>query len=545
MPDSKSRKHKQRIVKSLDGIVSQEGFHGRGNIDFDQAGQSHTAAGAIADFKRSEGFHSAYQPVIDSPAAEDIIIELPDDKSQKKAKKPSRSLFSRVPILGKLSRSARGKKPWSRRKKILLSLASLIVLAGAFFGLKIYFNAHKIFSGGGGAPGLNQCQDLSQLHKEGDCRINVLILGIGGPGHDGANLTDTILLASIDPINYKVDLLSLPRDMWVQIPGYGYRRINEAYFYGREYSKAKGAADRKRDGLKMVDQTIAPILGIPVHYHAVVDFTAFKQTVDAVGGVTVNVPERLYDPSVAWENNYNPVIAEKGQQKFNGALALLYAKSRKADNDFARSERQRLILVALKDKVLSLGTFANPVKVSSLLSSLGNNVFTDFSLHDSSKIYEIISKVESSNIKSLDLLTPPHDLLTTANLDGLSVVQPKAGLFSYGAIQAYIHKTLRDGLLAKEDAAIAIYNATSTAGLAANKASELKSYGYRINKVNNATRTPDLASTILVDLSKKDNKYTKHYLELRLRTKATSDLPDEYGIVPPEGTDFVIILGTR
>src|SRR5205085_1320763 len=132
------------------------------------------------------------------------------------------------------------------------------------------------------------------------------------------------------------------------------------------------------DGLRALDRTLTPILGVPIHYHSVIDFAAFKQSVDAVGGVDVNVPEILYDPTIAWENRYNPVIARKGQQHMDGAKALLYAKSRETSSDFARGERQRLIIVSLKQKVFTVGTFSNPVRISNLLNSLGNNVYTDF-----------------------------------------------------------------------------------------------------------------------------------------------------------------------
>lgn len=529
MPNFKHSKRRPRQHPNIDGIVSREGFKGRGSIDFNRSSNSKAPTGTMDDFARPEGFNPGLQSIIDNS---EIVVDLPalPQKSRLRAKK---SLFRR---------KKGPRKPWSRRRKIITSLATVIILIGVFLGLRLYLNANKIFSGGGQAPGLSQCQDQNQLNKEGDCRINILLLGTGGPGHEAPDLTDTILLASIDPINYKIDLLSIPRDLWVQIPGYGYHKINEAYYDGKQYSKAKNTTARKRDGLKLVDQTLAPVLGVPIHFHILLNFSAFKDAVNAVGGVTVDVPERLYDPSISWENNYNPIIAEKGTQKFNGAKALLYAKSRKTSSDFARAERQRLILVALKNKVLSLGTFSNPIKISNLLSSLGKNVFTDFSIGDSTKLYEIIAKVPTEKIKSRDLVKPPNDLLTTANVDGFSIVQPKAGLFNYAAIQTYIHKVLRDGQLAKENAGVAVYNATSTAGLAANKASELKGYGYRIVKVGNVPKSSDSVNTTIVDLSDGRGKFTRHYLEKRFKVSAVGDMPD-LGITLPEGTDFVIILG--
>jgi anionic cell wall polymer biosynthesis LytR-Cps2A-Psr (LCP) family protein len=136
------------------------------------------------------------------------------------------------------------------------------------------------------------------------------------------------------------------------------------------------------------------------------------------------VPETLYDPTIAWENHGNSYIAMKGQQNFDGKKALLYARSRETSSDFARGERQRLLMVAIKEKAFSLGTFSNPVKVSNLLSSLGNNVYTDFSTDDMMRLYKIIGKVPSNQITSLDLVTPPHNLLTTGNMNGLSNLGP-------------------------------------------------------------------------------------------------------------------------
>jgi anionic cell wall polymer biosynthesis LytR-Cps2A-Psr (LCP) family protein len=130
--------------------------------------------------------------------------------------------------------------------------------------------------GGGGAPALADKVDVSQLKGEGDGRINILLLGIGGPGHDGADLTDTIIVASIDPINHKASLLSLPRDLWVQIPGNGYQKINAAYAYGKESSTSKDEYTKEQAGLALLDKTLSPVIGVPIHYHAIIDFKAFK-----------------------------------------------------------------------------------------------------------------------------------------------------------------------------------------------------------------------------------------------------------------------------
>lgn len=175
-----------------------------------------------------------------------------------------------------------------KRRKILkraaLTLLALVVVGGALFALRLYILERNVFRGGGRAPALAENVDISKLKGEGDGRINILLLGTGGPGHQGGDLTDTILLASVDPVNHNTALLSVPRDLWVRIPGDGYQKLNAAYTYGKQQSKAKSEAQKDQAGLELLDKTISPILGVPIHYHAVVDFAAFKQTVNALGG---------------------------------------------------------------------------------------------------------------------------------------------------------------------------------------------------------------------------------------------------------------------
>lgn len=454
--------------------------------------------------------------------------------------------------LGEIESRQRKQRFWQRHakfkrrlKRTAMACMIVILAGGAYFGYKLYHTQKKVLAGGGkSATVCSDDVDTSQLSREGDSRINILLLGIGGPGHDGANLTDTILLASIDPISDKAVLLSIPRDLWVRIPGDGSQKINAAYADAVDNSKAKTQAGQEEDGIAQLDKTLQPVLdGVHINYHVLLDFSAFKQTVDALGGVTVNVPETLYDPTIAWENHRNPVIAKKGIQTFNGAQALLYARSRETSSDFARGERQRLLITAIKDKTFSAGTFANPLKVSSLLDSLGANVFTDFSATDIHCLYKQMSTIPNNSIQSLDMVTPPNTLLTTGNMNGLSIVEPRAGLYQYDDIHDFLHGALKDGLITKENAPVAVYNATGTAGLATSEAKLLKQYGYNITTVQNAGNATDPAATTVVDLSKGADKYTAHYLESRFGVTSAGKVPGEFGVVPPAGTKFVIILG--
>jgi LCP family protein required for cell wall assembly len=486
--------------------------------------------------RRTDGFHSARQSPagLGGTAAEaserEALLDKPivlDDIDYDKPRDRIRHKTRRSRLRKALKRTG-------------LALLILFVATLAVMGYKFYNTQRQVLSGGGHAPAV--CDGnvaVSQLTKEGDGRVNILLLGIGSEGL----LTDTVMIASLDPFTDKVDLLSIPRDLWVNIPNNGQEKINAAYEFGWTKSKAKEDFDKKREGVELVDKVLENVTGIPIHYHAVFDFVAFKQVVDALGGVSVNVPETLYDPTIAWENHYNPVIATKGRQQFDGARALLYAKSRQTSSDFARAERQRLLLVAIKEKAFSVGTFSNPVKVIQLMNSLGRNVYSDFDTQSVKCLYTQTSQVNSQNIKSLDLVKPPNDLLVTGPFAGRSIVRPKAGLFDYTEVQNYVRKTFRDGLLAKENATVAVYNATNTSGLATSVADTLKNFGYRVTVVENASNKTNPTKTTVIDLSKGDNKYTRNYLERRFGGTANSSLPDGLGITPHAGTAFVIIVG--
>ncbi|HET6924478.1 MAG TPA: LCP family protein, partial [Candidatus Saccharimonadales bacterium] len=262
--------------------------------------------------------------------------------------------------------------------------------------------------------------------------------------------------------------------------------------------------------------------------------------VDSVGGITVNVPEQLYDPTMAWENHWNPVLAKAGVQQMNGKQALLYARSRETSSDFARGERQRAIILALKEKAMTLGTLSNPLKISQLMSAFGDNMVTDLSLSDAVRLYDITKDISNDHVQSLDLVTPPHTLITTGNMHGVSIDQPKAGIGNYGDIQAYVRSALKDGFLAKENAQLTVLNGTTVAGMATQKGNELKSYGYNVVKVDNAP-TDSYDKTVIVDLTNGQDKYTRHYLENRFGVTAVTSVPDPN--IKPGTSNFIVILG--
>ncbi|HET8708734.1 MAG TPA: LCP family protein [Candidatus Saccharimonadales bacterium] len=438
-----------------------------------------------------------------------------------------------------------GLRTWLFRSTVTAMI--LVIGIGGFLFAQGYLKMHRMFGNGATAAALQNNVNPNKLKGEGDGRINILLMGMGGAGHDAPDLTDTMMIASIDPVNHKASLLSIPRDMWVNIPNAGSMKLNAAYETGKY--KYLGRIDNSNSnknavqaGFNLADQTVEDITGITIHYNVLVDFTAFRKAIDTVGGVQVNVPEQLYDPTMAWENNWNPVLAKKGVQTFKGKKALIYVRSRETTSDFARSERQRAVLVALKEKIVTLGTLSNPLKISELMNAFGNNVHTDLSMSDTAALYGIFKDIPGNKITSLGLSTPPHDFVTTDTVGGQSVVRPKLGFYQYKDIRNYVRGALPDGYIVKENAKLTVLNGTVMEGLATDVSDTLKSYGYKVTKTDNApTNTYD--DTVVVDLTHGQKKYTKHYLEQRFGVKATTKIPDS--AILPNQADFIIILGNN
>ena len=468
---------------------------------------------------------------------------------------PSRRLPINMLVPGEPSPSkAAGVKVLRSKWKIMRnwmfrSTAIITVLVIAFSGLIFsqgWLKARKVFRGGAtSAAALQTNVDPQLLKGEGDGRINVLLLGRGGGTHDAPDLTDTMILASIDPVNHTSTLLSIPRDFWVHVAGSGTMKINAAWETGKykylgKISNDNSNAQATAAGFNLVDQTVESVIGVPIHYNVLVDFDAFKQAIDTVGGVSVNVPTDLVDPTMAWENNNNSLLAKAGPQTFDGKHALIYSRSRETTSDFARSERQRAVLLALKEKVYTLGTLSSPTKLASLASDFDNNVQTDLSISDAGRLANIIKGIDNTSINSIGFADPPNSYVTTNYVGDQSVVQPKAGQFNYSAIQTFVRSQLKDPYLVKEQAKIQIYNGTTVPGLATTQSDILKSYGYDITGVGNAPST-GYAQTVLVDLTGGKSKYTKRYLEQRYGVAAVTALPDTS--ILPNGADFVIIVG--
>lgn len=503
-------------------------------------------------FRRPDGFYSSQQPTI-KPVAATSKHEPASRKSP--AKSQGSILHMTLPggeiSSGRKTKHKRGGK-WRKFKtwglRTALVFGALVLVVGGFLGIKAFSKVNKVFKGGGTAAALQGDVKPELLKGEGDGRINILLLGKGGGNHSGPDLTDTILVASVDPVNKSADLVSLPRDLWVTVSGGGSSKINAVYAnakYRSQYTDPKNKNKAEAQGIKAIEDVVTDVLGIPIHYYTMVDFQAFRQAVDSVGGVDINVPADLAVSEHLWDEatrkNYY-LNVPSGMQHFDGTRALFFSRSRHTSvrGDFDRAERQRLMIQALSEKVLSAGTYTNPVKLSQLMSAFGDHVTTDFTPNNAVRLAQIGKGITGNKFKSIGLADPPNNYVRTDNVRGASVVRPTAGFDDYSQIHNFIRNTLRDPYIAKENAAITLLNGTTMPGLATTKSTELKSFGYNVTKIGDAP-TQAYANTTIVDMTKGKKPYTRNYLEKRFGAKSVTKLPDS--AIQATGADFVIILG--
>ncbi len=572
------RRYRPRTSRSssIDGFVPSASRHKSGQIPQLKHGNAYRPERSrIGNFKSTDGFHPVDrsarrvggeigQQSLGRRPVQDISGEVQSGRYDRDDQhKPKRSLLHRRRHTAKAKKrrfqrvrnlllfNPFKRQNWTKQRAFAHAMV-LLLLIGGFFGGRAWWLANKIFQGGGGAVAMQDNVDPSLLRGEGDGRVNVLLLGRGGEGHEGADLTDTIVIASINPIQKEAALLSIPRDLYVQTSDGGYSKINAVFANAKNNalansSQSDGGRVGKAEsaGFKAVEDVIQSKIGIPIHYHAVIDFEGFAKAIDTVGGVDINVPESaaVYEGNMWLMGQHYTLNVQQGRSHFNGIRALAYSRSRytSARGDFDRSERQRLVMVALKDKIFSAGTYGNPLKINQLMGDFGNHIRTNLGLNEVKRLYEIGSEIPSNKISSVGLADPPNDYVTTGMVHGQSVVYPKAGLDNYKEIQHYVRNRLKDGFLAHENATVAIYNGTNIVGLAGRTSDDLKSYGYNISTVADAP-TKGVQKTIVVDLRNGEKKYTKRYLENRFSTTAVGSLPANSKIAPGNA-DFVIILG--
>ncbi len=335
----------------------------------------------------------------------------------------------------------------SLKKKIFLTILILLVvflLGGCFFVYKTGYIVNKISESDNSAlssvfgvlPMIGKKQEVRQ---DDQGRTNVLLLGMRGENMPGGGLlADTIIVASLklDPTeggnDDKISLISIPRDLYVKMPNTNqHEKINAAYYHGEEKSNTTGLSDMKA--------IISEVTGLEIHYSVALNFNGFKQLVDVVGGVEIELKApflesvQFHEMRVcngdtggvftvdAGEFEYKKDEREKivasyplcynsneecggifslpaGKQILNGEKALCYVRSRATSSDFDRAKRQQLVLKKLKDRLISMDTFSDFFKLNNILNAIGDNVKTDMNSSDMKKFFEKYMGIQDATI---------------------------------------------------------------------------------------------------------------------------------------------------
>lgn len=233
-------------------------------------------------------------------------------------------------------------------------------------------------------------------------RTNILLLGVGGEGHEGADLTDSMMLVSINLVTADTVIISLPRDIWVESLQ---AKLNTAYYYGED--KQAGG------GLILAKAAVSEIVNQPVHYGVILDFSGFEQAIDILGGVDVNAPrgfiDKLYpipgkEAAEPESDRYETIEFKPGKQHFDGATALKYVRSRHSEGeegtDYARAQRQQRVILAFKDKFLSAKTWLNWGKLKQLKAIGLESIKTDLVSSAYSDLVKLALKIDREQLRT-------------------------------------------------------------------------------------------------------------------------------------------------
>ena len=438
-------------------------------------------------------------------------------------------------------------KQKSSLKKTVITLVVMVLLVVGFVGGKFAWNAHKLF--GGNIFGIFAS---TKLKGEDQGRVNILLAGNSADdaGHNGGRLTDSIMVISIDTKNNKAFMLSVPRDLWVNVPGDGHQKINGAYVAGEDNDfKEDGYPE---GGMGQLEQVVSDSLGIPIHYYALVNYTAMREAVDAVGGVDITVksedPRGLYDPNIDWTTKGPLVKLSNGRHHLNGQQALNLARARGdsynsygfAGSDFTRTEHQRQLLTALKSKAVSAGVLTNPNKLTNLSDAIGNNVKTDLKISEVRRLYDLTKNIDGSSIKSLGL-NDDHGkslLKSYSSPNGQSALIPAAGVDDFDDIQSFIRRQMSSDPVVQEEATLVVLNGTDIPGLGGKTKQQLKTRNLDVDKLDDAGHTSQV-TTAIIDLSAGRKPATRSLLAKIFGNHFTTQNP--YGRL--YDADFIIIVG--
>lgn len=457
------------------------------------------------------------------------------------------------------------KKPKTRRRKLIKWIVIVIILAllacGGYVAIKALIAGKAVFKGD--LFGLVQQKKLQQ---DANGRTNILVLGTSedDPGHQGANLTDSMMILSIDQTNKNAYMISIPRDLQVQygmacVSGYT-GKIN-AYFSCVNDDESSDSAETERQ--TKTREFISNIFGIPIQYSVHVNYSVMRDVVNAVGDITVNIQGSggapgVMDSNFDWKCKAGNAHASLATMKRNcppnghfidypnGPATLdaehaLYLAQARGDieptyglgnSNFDREQNQQKIILAIKDKAMSTGTLTDIGKVTGLIDAIGKNLRTNFETSEVRTLMELAKDIPSSSMQRVNLLD-----------SGIMAgdAQPVAGLYNYTQLQAFVKKTLYATGITKENAHVIVLNASGVAGAAQTEADKLTGLGMTVDTVDNAPTSGTYPTNQIIQLTQTDMPLTIAKLQslYGVKVQQATSVP---GVTVGDGTNFVIIV---
>ncbi len=445
-------------------------------------------------------------------------------------------------------------KPKRSIKRKLVAVIAVFMILVIGVGGWLDWNVNKVFHCGAtcGVRGVQALFSHATLNGEAQGRVNILLAGYQGKQSDEGPLTDSIMIVSINTKTHTAFTMSVPRDLWVYIPGIGnYQKINAANtvtsFNQPGYFKG---------GMGQLQQIIEKDFGIPIDYYALIDYTAFKDVVNAVGGITVTIkspdPRGLYDPNVDKAHG-GPVKLPNGPVKLDGIQALALALARGdspyaygfPQSDINREQHQRQMLVALGQKAASAGVLTNPLTIDHLFGALGSNMKTDLNLQDALRLAQLAHEITVSKVRSYGLSYAGSNplLKTYVAPDGEDSLIPKAGVGDYSQIRNFYLQLTSNNPIVREDASVVVLNASNVLDLAHKEAGILTGKGFNVTSITDANT--EHTQTMIVDMSDGKDPASLQALEKLFPGQVTTSTSSSPEAAEAKGfnANFVVILG--
>lgn len=393
----------------------------------------------------------------------------------------------------------------------------------------------------------------SNLKQDKNGYTNIVLLGDGGHVRDGADLVDTIIVASLDMKNKSASLLSIPRDYYVKSAQYGNGKINELY---RNNKKILGE-EKAYETFKAVT---GEITGLDIQYYVRVDFNGFVDVVDSLGGINVDVKEAINDPFYPNEtdNGYTLFQVNAGPQEMDGETALKFTRSRKTTSDFSRALRQQQVIMAIREKALSGKVLTDPSVIKKIYDSISKNLNTDISIREMITLASFASNFDRSKM----VMKVIHD---DPSQEGGFLYTPDRTLYNNmfvlvpdGDNLDLIHK-YADLIFNKRDfftspATIEILNATKSPGVARRVASYLTRFGFNIVKISNLLDKSGKRKTVEktfirynswdVDAKGAVTPHNQPVLDALKGFIMGDDIPNDVAKIDDSSPDISIIIGS-